>query len=141
MYFFSTGTKPYQSRTTLGYRASGSTRSTNKTTNRITEILFMKKTFTILAIAAVHFAVTKFISSITLSVVTANVHSADMPLTERLLMLISKVLYFPVMTMAFYPRRFFPGNLVMVPLFINSLLWALVIYTLVVLIKKIVSPR
>jgi hypothetical protein len=46
-------------------------------------------------------------------------------------------LYFPVFTFAWYPRQFFPGNLVFIPLFINSLLWALTIYILFVLIKKI----
>jgi hypothetical protein len=39
--------------------------------------------------------------------------------------------------MAFYPRQFFPGNLVIVPLFINSLLWALIIYVVAVLIKRL----
>lgn len=101
----------------------------------------MRKFFTILIIAVVHSAVTKIISSITLSVVTANVHNAQMPLMGRLLMLISKVFYFPVITMAFYPRQFFPGNLVIVPLFINSLLWALIIYVVAVLIKKLVTFR
>jgi hypothetical protein len=99
----------------------------------------MRKYFTILVIAVVHAAVTKIISSITLFVVAANVHNAQMSVMGRLLMWISKVFYFPVITMALYPRQFFPGNLVIVPLFINSLLWALIIYMLSVLIKKLVS--
>jgi hypothetical protein len=97
----------------------------------------MRKYFTILVIAVVHCAVTKIISSITLSVVTANVHNAQMPVMGRLFMWISKVLYFPVITMAFYPRQFFPGNLIIVPLFMNSLLWALIIYVVAVLIKRL----
>jgi hypothetical protein len=101
----------------------------------------MRKYFTILVIAVVHCTVTKIISTITLSVITANVHTPQMPVMGRLFMWISKVLYFPVITMAFYPRQFFPGNLVIVPLFINSLLWALMIYVVVVLIKKFASPR
>jgi hypothetical protein len=101
----------------------------------------MRKYFTILFIAVVHCTVTKIISTITLSVVTANVHTPQMPVMGRLFMWISKVLYFPVITMAFYPRQFFPGNLIIVPLFINSLLWALMIYVVAVLIKKFASPR
>ena len=101
----------------------------------------MRKYITILTIAVVHAAVTKIISSITLSVVTANVHNAQMPVIGHLFMWISKVLYFPVITMAFYPRQFFPGNLIVVPLFMNSLLWALIIYIIVVLIKKFVISR
>jgi hypothetical protein len=97
----------------------------------------MRKYFTILTIAVVHAAVTKVISSITLSVVTVNVHTPQMPVIGRLFMWISKVLYFPVITMSFYPRQFFPGNLIMIPLFVNSLLWALTIYVLAVLIKRL----
>jgi hypothetical protein len=64
-----------------------------------------------------------------------------MPFIGRLIMMLSKVLYFPVITLAWYPRQFFPGNFVVIPLFINSLLWALVIYTLFVLIKRIFGAR
>jgi len=102
---------------------------------------FMRKLFTILAIAAVHAAFTKIISIIALSVFTANVHESQMPFIGRLLMILSKVLYFPVFTFAWYPRQFFPGNLVIFPLFINSLLWALVFYLLFVLIKSLLKKK
>jgi hypothetical protein len=46
-----------------------------------------------------------------------------------------------VITMAWYPRRFFPGNFIVIPLFINSLLWALMIYALLILIKRIFVAR
>lgn len=97
----------------------------------------MKKSFVIIAIAVVHFVITKMISSITLSIVTANVHVSQMSFMGRLFMTISKVLYFPVITLAWYPRQFFPGNLVVIPLFINSLLWALIIYLLFDIFKRV----
>jgi hypothetical protein len=100
---------------------------------------FMKKLFVILTIAAVHAAFTKIISIIALSVVTANVHESQPPLIGQSLVILSKVLYFPVFTFAWYPRQFFPGNLVVFPLFINSLLWALVIYMFFVLIKSLLK--
>ena len=74
---------------------------------------------------------------VTLSVVTANVNETQMSFIGRLMMMLSKVLYFPVITMAWYPRQFFPGNFVVIPLFVNSLLWAFVIYALFMLIKRI----
>ena len=97
----------------------------------------MKKFFIILAIAVVHLVFTKVISIIALSVVTANVYESQLPFLGQSLMVVSKVLYFPVFTFALYPRQFFPGNFVYIPLFINSLLWALLIYILFVLVKKI----
>lgn len=101
---------------------------------------FMKKIFIIFAIAVVHLVFTKIISIIALSVVTANVYESQLPFLGRSLMVMSKVLYFPVFTFALYPRQFFPGNFVIIPLFINSLLWALTIYIVFVLIKRVVAP-
>jgi hypothetical protein len=97
----------------------------------------MKKILLILVIAVTHAVFTKIISMISLSVVTANANEIQMSFIGRWMMMLSKVLYFPVITMAWYPRQFFPGNFIVIPLFINSLLWALMIYTLLILIKRI----
>ena len=100
----------------------------------------MKKYFIILGIAVIHFVVTKMVAVITLSVFTANVNETQVSPIGQFMMLISRVLYFPVMTMAWYPRRYFPGDLVVIPLFINSLIWALLIYLLFIFVKRW-SPR
>ena len=100
----------------------------------------MKKYFIILGIAVIHFVVTKMVAVITLSVFTANVNETQVSPIGQFMMLISRVLYFPVMTMACYPRRYFPGDLVVIPLFINSLIWALLIYLLFIFVKRW-SPR
>jgi len=101
----------------------------------------MKKIVIIAIIAMTHAVFTKFVSMITLSVVTANVDEIQMSLIGRWMMMLSKVLYFPVITMAWYPRQYFPGNFIVIPLFINSLLWALMIYALLILIKRIFVAR
>jgi len=97
---------------------------------------FMKKAFIILAIAVVHLVFTKVISIMALSVATAHVHESQLPFIGRSLMVMSKVLYFPVFTFAWYPRQFFPGNFIIIPLFINSLLWAFLIYVFYALPKN-----
>ncbi|HSQ86118.1 MAG TPA: hypothetical protein VLM43_15510 [Desulfobacterales bacterium] len=97
----------------------------------------MKKILLILVIAVTHAVFTKIVSMISLSVVTANANEIQMSFIGRWMMMLSKVLYFPVITMAWYPRQFFPGNFIVIPLFINSLLWALMIYALLILIKRI----
>ena len=96
----------------------------------------MKKYITVLGIAVAHFVVTKVVTRITFSVVTANAEEIRMSFTGHLLMIISKVLYFPVMSLAWYPRRFFPGNFILIPLFINSLVWAVVLYLIFLAIKR-----
>jgi hypothetical protein len=97
----------------------------------------MKKILLILVIAVTHAVFTKIVSMISLSVVTANANEIQMSFIGRWMMMLSKVLYFPVITMAWYPRQFFPGNFIVIPLFINSLLWALMIYALLILIKRV----
>lgn len=96
----------------------------------------MKKYFIVLCIATAHFVVTKTVTLLTFSVFTANATETGVSFTGHLLMMVSRVLYFPVMTMAWYPRRFFPGNFILIPLFINSLIWAIVIYMIFVLLKR-----
>jgi hypothetical protein len=96
----------------------------------------MKKYFIVLCIAAAHFVVTKIVTWLTFSVFTADAIETEVSFTGHLLMMISKVLYFPVMTMAWYPRRFFPGNLIVIPLFTNSLIWAVLIYMIVALVNR-----
>jgi hypothetical protein len=97
---------------------------------------YLKKYVIVLCIAAVHFLVTKMVTLITFSVFAANTDETRISSIGHLLMMISRVLYFPVMTMAWYPRRFFPGNFIVIPLFINSLIWAIVIYMIFVLLKR-----
>jgi len=100
----------------------------------------MKKFLIILAIAVVHLVLTKVVSIMALSVVTAHVYENQLPFIGRTLMVMSKLLYFPIFTFAWYPRQFFPGNFIIIPLVINSLLWALFIYVLIVLVKRISVP-
>jgi hypothetical protein len=96
----------------------------------------LKKFLIVLCIAAVHFVVTKMVTMITFSVFAANADETRISSVGHLLMMISRVLYFPVMTMAWYPRRFFPGNLIVIPLLINSLIWAIGIYMFFVFIQR-----
>jgi hypothetical protein len=42
-----------------------------------------------------------------------------------LLTWLTKILYFPVLGLALYPRHWFPGHLIYLPIAFNSLLWGL----------------
>jgi hypothetical protein len=101
----------------------------------------MKKILIILCVAAVHFVITKAVAVITFSVFTTHADDSRMSFLGHFLIMISRVLYFPVITMAWYPRRFFPGNLIIIPLFINSLIWAILIYMIYVIIKRWLAVR
>jgi hypothetical protein len=40
----------------------------------------------------------------------------------------SRILYFPVVTLSLFPRNLFPGGMVYIPIFLNSLIWGICIY-------------
>jgi hypothetical protein len=42
-----------------------------------------------------------------------------------LLALLTKILYFPILALALYPRHWFPGQMITIPIAFNSLLWGL----------------
>lgn len=44
---------------------------------------------------------------------------------------LTRILYYPILGLAFYPRHWFPGSWITIPILINSLLWA-VLFTMVV---------
>ncbi|MDJ0828851.1 MAG: hypothetical protein QNI92_03300 [Desulfobacterales bacterium] len=48
----------------------------------------------------------------------------------RVLTAVSKLLYAPIISYSLYSRNWFPGNWIFIPLILNSLLWALMIYFL-----------
>ena len=52
-----------------------------------------------------------------------------------LLTLATKVLYFPILALALYPRHWFPGELITIPIAVNSLLWGIAL-ALVVFIRR-----
>ncbi len=75
--------------------------------------------------AAAHFALTRVVSALTLNLVGGGaLHTAGntLPLALGLL---SKGLYFPLISLALYPRGLFPGDWILVPIAANSLVWGL----------------
>ncbi len=92
----------------------------------------MKKFAIILLIALIHFAASVLIVSTALSVgstVTAE-HAEPSP-GFKILVLVTKILHFPIISHSLYSRHWFPGGWIYIPIFVNSLLWAAGIYALV----------
>jgi len=78
--------------------------------------------------SAVQFALTRVVSALTLSLVGRASFYESGSAYPAALGLLSKALYFPVITLALYPRGFFPGNWILVPMAANSLLWGLAVW-------------
>jgi hypothetical protein len=74
-------------------------------------------------LAVSHFIASLSIIPLTLRVGEALAGGAADSISYGLLTLATKWLYFPILAMALYPRHWFPGNLIAIPIAINSLLW------------------
>jgi len=98
---------------------------------------FKAKLLTWFGIAAVHFGLSNLILPITMSLAAQGAGTANgQGLRVTLLVRMTKMLHFPLVTLALYPREWFPGNWVYVPMALNSVIWAFGIYGMIVLFRK-----
>jgi len=99
----------------------------------------MKKIIMIFLIALVHLGVSKTVVAIALAGTSGNAFDGEMSMWVKMLIWTTKVLYFPVISLSLYSRQWFPGKLIYIPIFTNSLLWAAVIYFAVRYFSKILK--
>jgi hypothetical protein len=50
---------------------------------------------------------------------------------------VTKLLHFPLVTLALFPREWFPGSWVYVPMAANSAIWACAVYCLIGLYRRL----
>ena len=72
-----------------------------------------------------------------LATIAAEVASVEPGLAVTLLVRATKLLHFPLVTLALYPREWFPGNWVYVPMAANSAIWACAVYYLIGLYRRL----
>ena len=99
--------------------------------------LTIKKTVIILAIAGTHFAASKVITSIVLFIINSDAYQIlAVRMVTKMLVVATKILYFPILSLSLYSRQWFPGYWINVVILLNSLLWATVIYSSLLFYKK-----
>lgn len=83
----------------------------------------------ILVIAAIHFAACRLVvwAAMQMGMFAAGGGHAT-GFFGHALVLLTRILYFPILTLALYSRHWFPGNWIWVPMIANSLIWGLVLY-------------
>ena len=90
----------------------------------------LKKTAIIGLIAIIHFALCVGIVPGTMTLVAGYDAGSQAPAAFfRLLVVVTMVLHYPIISLALYSRDWFPGHWVYVPVGINSLLWGIALYT------------
>jgi len=101
----------------------------------------MKNTILIVIISAAHFTVSKLTPSMTLLLLDSGIKDAvAIGFLIKLLVITTKVLYFPLLTFSLYSRQWFPGNWINIVILANSLFWAVSIFFSIVLIRRLRHP-
>jgi hypothetical protein len=87
------------------------------------------KLMKILLISLIHFAMVIAITWIGLWVIEGgSLESGVRSFLSPFFVWVSRVLYFPVVTLSLFPRNLFPGGMVYVPVVFNSLIWGICVY-------------
>ncbi len=75
-----------------------------------------------------HFAASKAVAAAVLASATPDGFKPALSQWVHALIALTKVLYFPIVTLGLYPRQWFPGSWITVPFLANSLIWGVFLY-------------
>ena len=99
----------------------------------------MKKFAVIVIIALVHFGLSVLIIPMTRSFTAAmSTLQPEQTATFQILVAVTRILHFPVVSLSFYSRFWFPGDWIFIPILVNSFVVAVGIYFLAIICKKLV---
>jgi hypothetical protein len=102
----------------------------------------MKKFGIIILIALCHFGLCVLIVPMTMSVYsTMTSQQPHLSPVIRLLVQLTGILHFPIISLSLYPRMWFPGNWIYFPIAMNSLIVAVGIYFLVIMGRKMFKKK
>jgi hypothetical protein len=97
-----------------------------------------RRIFWVLLIAGTHFALGRLVIRLATNRLLAITDTNQtVTLVAQLLIWTTRVLYFPIISLSLYSREWFPGDLIFIPIIINSLLWGILVYGVLMVIKKI----
>jgi len=83
--------------------------------------------WTLAVLGGLHFAASLLIVPLTLRAGEFFTDASGPSPILTALHLLTRVLYFPILGLALYPRHWFPGPWIAVPILVNSLLWGMVL--------------
>jgi hypothetical protein len=72
-----------------------------------------------------HFLASLLVVPLTLWLSDVLAAGAAKGMLLALFQFLTRILYFPILVTAFYPRHLFPGHWITIPIGINSLLWGI----------------
>lgn len=88
-------------------------------------------------IAVIHFGLSNLILPLTVMVAQESAGAPGGPGTAVMLLVrATKLLHFPLVTLALYSREWFPGSWIYLPMAVNSAIWTLGICLLIRFFRK-----
>ena len=87
-------------------------------------------------IALIHFTASVAIIAISMSVAPA-INPTQMNVGFQVLVALTRILHFPIITLSWYSRQWFPGDWIYVPMAANSMIWAAAFWVIYSLVKKL----
>lgn len=100
----------------------------------------MKKFIGFLSVALIHFGLSVLILPVTNFAANAmNTAQSGPTFVIKTLVEVTRVLHFPIISLSWYPRHWFPGDWIRIPILVNSFLWAGGIFLTVFVLGKILG--
>jgi hypothetical protein len=100
----------------------------------------MKKFVILILVALIHFAASIAIIAISMAAAPV-VKQGQATLEFQVLVVATRILHFPIISLSWYSRQWFPGDWIYVPIALNSLMWAVVLVVCYILVYKIRGSR
>jgi len=98
----------------------------------------MKTLVIFLLIGLIHFGLSILIIPMTMSIAGTLNAAQSMPTVGlQILVAATRALHFPIISLSWYSRLWFPGDWIRIPILINSFLWAGGIYFLIIVYNKV----
>ena len=98
----------------------------------------LRRILWVLLITGTHFALGRLVIPLAINRLLAFTDSNQtVSVMVQLLIWATRILYFPIISLSLYSREWFPGDLIYIPIFINSLLWGIAVYSIMMVIKKV----
>jgi hypothetical protein len=87
------------------------------------------KILKIFLISLMHFAMVLIITRLGLGIIVrGGIETGHHSFLALVFVWISRVLYFPVITLSLFPRNLFPGEMIYFTIALNSIIWGVCIY-------------
>ena len=90
-----------------------------------------------LVLGGCHFLASLLVVPLTLRIGESLMVGQPKDMLLGVLHFITRILYFPILGLALYPRYWFPGPWITIPILVNSMLWGMLLAGVVIGLRRL----